>query len=75
MGSPQISAQHTGRSHPAMLGSRCFSGSPKLTGRKKNMRGREMENTVINLGSVYIGASTSDFQFGKTLFYAFQAPR
>ena len=33
---------------------------------------------VINLGSVFIvfiGASISDFQFGKILFYAFQAPR
>lgn len=32
----------------------------------------------INLGSgfiVFIGASTSDFQFGKILSYAFQAPQ
>ena len=32
----------------------------------------------INLGSgfiVFIGASTSDFQFGKILSYSFQAPQ
>lgn len=44
-----------------MLGSRCFFGSFKLIGRKKNMRGREMENTVINLGFVYIGVFILDF--------------
>lgn len=30
---------------------------------------------VINLGSVFTGASISDFQFGKIRFYAFQAPQ
>ena len=39
---------------------------------------RRWKNMFINLGSgfiVFIGASTSDFQFGKILSYAFQAPQ
>lgn len=60
-----------GHGHSSRLGA--ARGTPSLLRDGPSGEEERWKHMVINLGSVFIGVSISDSQFGKGLFHAFQA--